>query len=293
MTQNISSDFPFVSKYIEINGSKMHYIDEGDGNPILFLHGNPTSSYLWRNIIPHVKPMGRCIAPDLIGMGKSDKPKIGYTYKEHFDYLERFIAKLELQNITLVLHDWGSGLGFHYARLHEKNIKGIVFMEAMIKPLTYKEMPSFGLQMAFRMMRTPFIGWLMLSVGNMFIKRMLPDLTTRNLSKKEMDFYGAPYQTVASRKPIRTWPMEVPINRRPEYSYNNISAYGEWLKKTDLPKLFFYATPGAIIREENVKYIKANFSNLTSIDVGEGLHYIQEDNPHMIGENIAKWYKEI
>lgn len=139
----------------------------------------------------------------------------------------------------------------------------------------------------------PNKGWLMLSVGNMFIKKMLPDLTARKLTEVELFNYGEPYRTVSSRKAIRTWPKEVPINGKPEYSYNNIYAYGEWLKKTDLPKLFFYAGPGAIIREDNVKYIKANFSNLKSVDVGEGLHYIQEDNPHMIGEEIAKWSKEI
>ena len=291
--KEISAAFPFESNYIDINGSKMHYIVEGKGDPILFLHGNPTSSYLWRNIIPYLQLMGRCIAPDLIGMGKSDKPDIGYTYMEHYDYLEKFIGKLKLKNITLVLHDWGSGLGFHYANMNRDNIKGIVFMEAMVKPLTYKEMPSFSLKVAFKMMRAPFIGWLMISVANMFVKKLLPDMIVRKLSKEEMDYYEMPYPTVASRRAVRVWPKEVPLDGKPKYSYENIKAYGEWLKQTNLPKLFFYAHPGAIIMKETVEYIESNFSNMKSVDIGEGVHYIQEDNPHLIGEEIAKWYKEI
>ena len=296
MTTNkkeISAEFPFNSKFIDIKGSKMHYIDEGEGDPVLFLHGNPTSSYLWRNIIPYVQPIGRCIAPDLIGMGKSDKPDIGYTYKEHYDYLEKFIEKLELKNITLVLHDWGSGLGFHYANMNRNNIKGIAFMEAMVKPLSFKGMPSFSLQVAFRMIRTPFVGWLMISVANMFVKKLLPDMIVRKLSKKEIDYYEMPFPTVASRKPVRVWPKEIPFDGKPKYSYDNIKAYGEWLKQTNIPKIFFYAHPGAIILEETVEYIKSNFSNMKSVDIGEGVHFIQEDNPHLIGEEIAKWYKEI
>lgn len=291
--KEISAAFPFESKYIEVNNSKIHYIDVGEGDPVLFLHGNPTSSYLWRNIIPHVQPLGRCIAPDLIGMGKSDKPDIAYGFRETYEYLEAFIEKLGLKNITLVIHDWGSGLGFHYANTHRDNIKGIAFMEAMVKPLTWKGMPSAGLRMAFRMMRTRGIGWLMISVGNMFVKKMLPDLIVRKLSKEEVANYRRPYPTVASRKPIRVWPLDVPLDGKPKYSYEVINAYGEWLKETDLPKLFFYAHPGAIILKDSVEYIKNNFSNMKSVDIGEGLHFIQEDNPHLIGEEIAKWYREL
>lgn len=291
--KEISSAFPFESKYKDINGSKIHYIDEGKGDPILFLHGNPTSSYLWRNIIPYVQSHGRCIAPDLIGMGKSDKPDIDYGFQDTYKYLEEFIDSLALKNITLVLHDWGSGLGFHYANTHRDNIKGIAFMEAMVKPLTWKGMPSFGLQMAFRMMRTPGIGWFMLSVANMFVKKLLPDMIVRKLSKEEIDNYELPYPTISSRKPVRTWPLDVPIDGKPKYTYDIINSYGEWLKESSVPKLFFYAQPGAIILKDTVDYIKSNFSNLKSIDIGQGLHFIQEDNPHQIGKEIAKWYLEL
>ncbi len=148
----------------------MHYIDVGKGDTILFLHGQPTSSYLWRNIIPHLQTNARCIAPDLIGMGKSDKPDISYTFEDHYDYLKKFIEKLNLENITFVIHDWGSGLGFHYANEHQNNIKGIAFMEAIIKPMTWTDFPT-EYKVIFKLIRSPFIGWLMLSVANMFLNK--------------------------------------------------------------------------------------------------------------------------
>lgn len=292
MEPKISPEFPFESKYVDINGSKMHYIDVGQGDPILFLHGNPTSSYLWRNVIPHLQTKGRCIAPDLIGMGKSDKPDIGYTFEEHYDYLLKFIEKLNLKNITLVIHDWGSGLGFHYANQHRDNIKGIAFMEAMVKPMTWKEMPK-GMAPVFRLLRAPFFGWLMISVGNMFLNKMLPDMIVRKLSKEELEYYKRPYPTIASRKPVRVWPKEIPIEGKPRRVYEKISAYQKWLVQSDLPKLFLYSHPGAIIRESYVEYIKNNIPNTKIIDIGEGIHFIQEDNPHLIGQEIASWYQTI
>jgi len=237
--------------------------------------------------------MGRCIAPDLIGMGKSDKPDIKYGFQDTYDYLEAFIDSLGLKNITLVIHDWGSGLGFHYANTHRDNIKGIAFMEAMVKPLTWKGMPSASLRMAFRMMRTPGIGWLMISVANMFVKKLIPDMIVRKLSKEEIDYYEMPFPTIASRKSVRVWPIEVPLDGNPKHTYEIIKAYGEWLKESSIPKLFFYAHPGAIILKDTVEYIKSNFSNMKTVDIGKGLHFIQEDNPHQIGEEIAKWYNEI
>ncbi|MGK0227016.1 MAG: haloalkane dehalogenase, partial [Thermoproteota archaeon] len=168
-TQEISADFPFESKYIEVHGSKMHYIDEGEGDPILFLHGNPMSSYLWRNIIPHLSGQGRCIAPDLIGMGKSDHPDIPYRFDDQYRYLSGFVEALGIgSNVTLVIHDWGSALGFRWAHDHADDVKAIAFMEAMIKTLSLADMPG-SLRMAFRMMRAPVMGWLMVSVGNIFL----------------------------------------------------------------------------------------------------------------------------
>ena len=272
----MSSDFPFASKYLEVRGSKMHYLDEGEGDPILFLHGNPTSSYLWRNSIPHLTAHGRCIAPDLIGMGKSGKPDIDYTYDDHYAYLTEFIERLELKNITLVIHDWGSGLGFRYAHEHQGNVKGIAFMESMIKPLTWSTVPA-GFGLAFRLIRTPVLGWLMVSVANLFLTKMMPGGIVRQLSATELAAYTAPYPTIASRKPILQFPREVPINGTPKHSHEVIQAYSEWLLKTDLPKLFFYATPGALIDATQAEWIKRNFKNLTAVDAGKGIHFLQED----------------
>jgi haloalkane dehalogenase len=292
MNKEISAKFPFDSRYVEINGSNMHYIDVGEGDPVLFLHGQPTSSYLWRNIIPYLQKDARCIAPDLIGMGKSDKPDIDYTFREHYEYVEKFIEKLDLKNITLVIHDWGSGLGFHYANNHRDNIKGIAFMEAIIKPMNWEEFPA-NYKIAFKMIRTPFIGWLMLSVANMFLKKIVPDSMIRKLSKEEFDNYLRPYPTISSRRPVRVWPTQIPISGKPRYMYEIVSAYNKWLTESDTPKLCLYAHPGAIIMKKEVEYIKENFPNTKMVDIGDGIHYVQEDNPHLIGNEIAKWFKEL
>ena len=197
-TKTISANFPFQSKYVEIDGSKIHYIDEGSGDPILFLHGNPTSSYLWRNIIPYLVPHGRCIALDLIGMGKSDKPDCDYRFFDHSKYVEGFIKKLGLSKLTLVVHDWGSALGFHYGMRHENNIKGIAFMEAAMKPINWEDFPN-DFKLGFKLFRTSGIGWLMISVMNMFVTQILPQAIVRKLSAEEKNYYASPYKTVQSR----------------------------------------------------------------------------------------------
>ena len=289
-TQTISADFPFESKYVEVHGSQLHYIDEGAGDPILFLHGNPTSSYLWRNIIPYLVPYGRCIAPDLIGMGKSDKPDLDYRFFDHANYVEGFIEKLELSNLTLVIHDWGSGLGFHYAMRHEDNIKGIAFMEAVMKPYRWEDFPS-DQKMGFKLFRTPGIGWFMISVMNMFLTQLLPQMVVRTLSEEEMDHYRAPFKTIKSRKPVRQWPVEIPIDGKPSDTHEVISNYSQKLQESGLPKLLFSASPGVAIDGAMLDWCKQNLKNLKVVDIGEGIHFVQEDNPHLIGEELAKWYQ--
>ncbi len=292
MTKNISADFPFESNYVEVKGSKMHYVDVGQGDPVLFLHGQPTSSYLWRNIIPYLQPKARCIAPDLIGMGKSDKPDLDYTYQDHYEFLDKFIEQLNLVNVTLVIHDWGSGLGFHYAHTHQDNIKGIAFMESIIQTMSWRKFPS-EYRIIFKLLRTPYIGWFMLSVLNMFLNKVVPDSISRKLSKEEFDCYKAPFRTIASRKPVRMWPTQIPIDGKPKFTHDIITAYGKWLQETEIPKLCLYAHPGAIFKEEEIAFIKSNFKNTRMVDIGEGIHYLQEDNPHGIGEEIARWYDEL
>jgi haloalkane dehalogenase len=293
MKKTISAEFPFESKYLDVKDSKIHYIDEGEGDPIIFLHGNPMSNYLWRNIIPYLTEHGRCIAPDLIGMGKSGKPDIDYGFQDGYDYLNAFIEKMNLKNVTLVLHDWGSGLGFHYANLHQDNIKAIAFMEAMYDAPTTFDMPA-SVRTALKLMRTPSIGWLMVQVANIFITKMIPDMVLRKMTKKEMDYYAAPYPNIKSRKPLLKWPMAVPFNGgEPAHVAKALGSWHKWLMASEIPKLFFYVTPGVAIKEKDVKMIKAGMKNLTSIDLGKGLHYVQEDYPHEIGQELAIWYDRI
>ncbi len=290
--KTISTDFPFESKYLEVHGSKMHYIDEGSGDPILFLHGNPTSNYLWRNIIPYLVPYGRCIAPDLIGMGKSEKPDIGYRFLDHSKYLEGFMEKLELSNITLVIHDWGSGLGFHYAMRHEKNIKGIAFMEALVRPMKWEDFPPEH-KIGFKLFRTAGVGWLMISVLNVFLKKLLPQTIVRKLSTEEMDYYASPFKTIQSRKPVRQWPCEISIDGEPSDMYEIMSNYSQKLQESELPKILFAANPGALIDTKTLEWCKQNIKNLEVIDIGKGIHYVQEDNPHLIGKELARWYQNL
>lgn len=292
-TKEISTAFPYESKYLEVLGSKMHYIEEGEGDPILFLHGNPTSNYLWRNIIPYMKDQGRCIAPDLIGMGKSDKPDLDYGFEDSYKYLEAFIEKLGLTNITLVLHDWGSGLGFNYANLHRENIKAIAFMEAMYDAPTMYDMP-FSVKTALKIVRNPLFGYLMVRNANIFIKKMLPDMILRKLSKEEMEYYGAPYPNSKSRKPLLAWPQDVPFSDgKPTRATAAVKSWVPWLAQSDIPKLCFYVSPGVAIKEKDVKMIRETFKNTQMIDLGEGLHFIQEDYPHEIGKNLDRWYQGI
>ncbi len=289
----ISAEFPFESKYIEVHGSKMHYVDEGSGDPILFLHGNPTSSYLWRNIIPHVTGLGRAIAPDLIGMGKSDKPDIAYRFFDHVAYIEGFIDALGLKNITLVVHDWGSGLGFNYAMRNEHNIKGIAFMEAILAPVPSWDMMPKNFVELFQNMRDPQIGHEMLINQNAFIEQILPGAVVRDLTEAEMNVYREPYLSPKSRKPVRQWPLEVPIAGEPADVVAVVTDYNQKLQATELPLLMFTATPGALITAPVVEWAKANLKNLTVVDLGEGIHYLQEDHPHEIGRAIATWYQTL
>lgn len=291
-SQTISDAFPFESKYLSVHGSQMHYIDEGEGDPILFLHGNPTSSYLWRNIIPYVAGHGRAIAPDLIGMGKSDKPALDYRFLDHYKYVEGFINELSLTNITLVIHDWGSGLGFHFAAQNPERIKAIAFMEAMLRPLDWSDFPP-DFKRGFQMMRTPGLGWLMISVANGFVKQILPQAIVRKLTPAEQQYYAAPYPSIASRKPVRQWPLEIPIEGKPADMHTIIDNYNQWLQQSSLPKLLFYASPGGLIPLPLVEWAKGNLPNLKTINIGPGLHFIQEDNPHLIGQELADWYQTL
>jgi haloalkane dehalogenase len=291
--QPISAAFPFESKFIEVNGSNMHYIDVGEGDPILFVHGNPTSSYLWRNVIPHVSGQARCIALDLIGMGKSDHPDIPYRYDDHYRYLSGFIDELGIgSNLTLVIHDWGSGLGFRWAHEHEDDVRAIAFMEAMIRGLSLDDMPG-SLAMAMRMMRWPVSGWLMISVANIFMRKMLPDLTYAKMSPEVLAYYRSAYPTIASRKAVREWPRELPLDGSPADNSAVVASYQEWLTRTELPKLLFYGNAGVSIKEADVEWCREHLANLETVDLGDGIHFLQETHPDTIGTELSKWYAKL
>lgn len=285
---SISAEFPFESQYTDVLGSRMHYVEQGTGDPILLLHGNPTSSYLWRNVIPLVSPVGRVVAVDLIGMGKSDKPDIPYQLEDHIRYIDAFIDELGLENVVLVLHDWGGGIGFDYAMRHQENIRGIVFMEAMVKPMRWAD-TNFAEKYLFETMRDEERGENLLIRDNYFVEKLIPMMAGRSMSKAEMDAYRAPYLDPAHRKPVRVWPQEIPIDGSPARNHIRITNTYEKLKASSIPLLLLIAEPGMIMKEEFVAGLKDELPRMETQEIGPGMHFIQETQPTNIGKAIANW----
>ncbi|HUF76035.1 MAG TPA: haloalkane dehalogenase [Longimicrobiales bacterium] len=285
----ISADFPFESRYVEVLGSRMHYVDEGEGPTILFIHGNPTSSYLWRNVIPFVTDDYRGVAVDLIGMGRSDKPELAYTYQDHKRYLDAFIDALDLEDITFVIHDWGSVLGFHWAMEREDDVVGIAFMEAIIPPAFPRAQPMGG---ALGRFRGPQGEQLVLQ-ENQFVEQILAGSVVRGLTEEEMDHYRAPYPTPESRLPTLQWPRELPAAGEPAGNVRVVTQIGEWMQRTDVPMLFLWARPGALNDEAFAQAMVERVENIQTQFIGEGRHYVQEDQPEMIGRTLADWRRRI
>ena len=290
---NISAEFPFDSRFVTVHGSSMHYVESGVGDPIVFLHGNPTSSYLWRNVIPHLSPLGRCVAPDLIGMGRSGKPEIEYRFFDHVRYVEGFLETLGLRDITLVIHDWGSALGFDYAMRHPKNIKAIAFLEAILMPLPDFQAFPDGIREMFRAFRSPDQGRKLIIDQNVFIERVLPNAILRKLSEEEMNRYREPFLEPKSREPLWRWPNEIPVGKEPADVEAVVTDYNLKLQQSELPKLLLYATPGAVLTAPLVEWCRRSLKNLAAVNVGAGVHYLQEDHPHEIGHAIASWYRDL
>lgn len=292
LSQEISSDFPYNKKRVEVFGSQIAYIDVGQstGSTTLFLHGNPTSSYLWRNIIPYASERSRCIAPDLIGFGDSDKVSgLEYRIADHQRYLDAFLdALLPEEKVTLVLHDWGSALGFDWARRHEERISGLVFMEFIVPIDNWESCPKIFVE-SFQAFRSQPLGRELIIEQNMFVEAILPRGVIRQLTDQEMAHYRRPFLEPTSREPVWRFPNEVPIMGHPEDVWDKAQSYMKWLIQTDLPKLFFWIKPGIFITEERAnKYIK-ELKNMKTIYLGTGSHYVQEDYPHTIGQEIARW----
>ncbi len=282
-------------KYIEVKGLKMAFVEMGEGDPVVFQHGNPTSSYLWRNIMPHVKNLGRCIAIDLIGMGDSEKlPGSGpnrYTFAEHRQYFDDALEALGInQNVTFVIHDWGSALGFDWANRHRSAVKGICYMEAIVRPMSWDEFPDSA-RPVFQGFRSP-AGEEMILEKNIFVENVLPGSILRKLTEEEMDIYREPFRNSGEdRRPTLTWPRQIPIEGEPADVVRIATDYSEWMVSSDIPKLFINAEPGALLGGAPREFCRT-WRNQTEVTVA-GSHFIQEDSPDEIGQAIADWLSTI
>ena len=290
---DIDTEVTSPSHYVEVLGSKMHYIAQGEGEPILFVHGIPTSAYLWRNVIPQVADLGRCIAVDLIGMGKSDKPDIEYSVFDHCRYLAAFIEALNLKNVTLVLHAWGSVIGFDYAMRYESNIKALAFVEAHIRPAVSWEMVSLPVQELTSLLELPDGGYDVVMNSNYFVNKVLPNGVLRQLSKAELDHYLAPFSQPGSCKPLWQYLQDLPLGNEKTAVVDLISDYSTRLIKSSVPKLMMYAIPGFITTVDTIQWARDNLKELSSVDIGDGLHYPQESNPQRISSELANWYAKL
>jgi len=290
-----SADPRYPRSFTDVLGVRMAYVDVGAGDPIVFLHGNPTSSYLWRNVMPHLEGMGRLIAPDLVGMGDSEKLAGSgpgrYTLDEHGRYLDGLLAALDVtRDVTFVVHDWGSALGFDWANRHRDAVKGIAYMEAFVRPVTWDEWPE-GARKIFQAFRSP-AGEEMILEKNVFVERVLPGSVLRTLGDEEMAYYRRPYRTPGEdRRPTLTWPRQVPVEGEPADVVALVSSYGEWLSTSPMPKLFVNAEPGAILTGPQREYCRT-WPNQDEVTV-PGNHFLQEDSADEIGAAIAAWYRRL
>ncbi len=287
----ISDSWPHEKKFARVNGKQMAYMERGTGDPIVFLHGNPTSSYLWRNIIPFAEKFGRCIAPDLIGMGDSEKLERSgpdrYRFAEHREYLDALLATLGVrERVTLVIHDWGSALGFDWANRHRDAVRGIAYMEAIVQPMAWEDWPA-DYTPIFTALRSE-AGEAIVLQKNIFVERMLPASILRELSASEMAEYRRPFaQPGEDRRPTLTWPRQIPLGGEPADVVALVSDYAAWLEKSPLPKLLVVAEPGGILVGKQLAYCRT-WPNQTEVTV-KGSHFIQEDSPGEIGAALAAW----
>ncbi|MGB8897985.1 MAG: haloalkane dehalogenase [Methylocella sp.] len=289
----ISAAFPYQKQRRRVLGREMAYVEVGQGDPIVLLHGNPTSSYLWRNVLPHLQPLGRCIAPDLIGMGDSDKlPDSGpgsYRFVEHRRYLDALLEALDVrERVTVVVHDWGSALGFDWANRHRPAVKGIAFMEAIVAPQGADHWDKMGLRPVLQALRSE-AGEAMILRDNLFIEQVLPKAVLRTLPVEEMAEYRRPFaEPGEGRRPTLTWPRQIPIEGEPADVAAIAAAYADWLATSSVPKLFVKAEPGAILASDAMVDFVRGWPAQAEVTVA-GVHFLQEDSPDEIGRAIAGW----
>lgn len=291
----IASETRYTKRKIEVLGHQMAYIEVGQGHPIVLLHGNPTSSYLWRNILPYLENLGRCIVPDLIGMGDSDKLVSAdpdrYRLVEHRRFLDAFLEKMNIgPKVVLVMHDWGGPLGFDWANRHRASVAGLVYMETLVRPLSWDDFPA-ALQGLIRTLRSPEGEKLVLE-QNADVEKVLPGAILRSLTAEEMAVYRRPYlEPGESRRPTLAWLREIPLDGEPAGVAAILQNYGQWLSTSNLPKLFINAEPGSILVGA-VREFCRSWPNQTEVTV-KGSHYLQEDSPDEIGQAIAEWYRAL
>jgi len=286
----VPADDPFPRSRVRIGDREMAYVDVGTGAPIVFLHGNPTSSYLWRNVIPHVRHLGRCIAPDLIGMGESDKlpdPQRGtYSFATHAGYLSRFLAEVGAdERVTFVLHDWGSALGFDWAARNPHAVRGLAFTEAIVNPLIWADWPRAA-KPVFQAMRGPD-GERKVLDQNVFVEKILPAEVRRGLSPAAHERYRAPFREREDRWPTLEWPRQIPIEHTPPAVHDVVDRYGQWLAHTEVPKLFVNAEPGSILVGRQRQVVR-RWPALSEVTVPGG-HFVPEDSPDEVGRALADW----
>ena len=292
----ISAAMPFTKQFQDVDGKRIAYVDEGAGDPIVLLHGNPTSSYLWRNVVPELTGKGRVIGPDLIGQGDSEKLPASegpgrYSFQVAYRYLDGLLSALgATERVTLVIHDWGSALGFYWAQNHPEALRGIAYMEGIVRPVDWEEWPEAarGIFQGFRSEK----GEDLILQRNMFIEGVLPSAILRDLTEEEMDHYRAPFSTPDDRQPTLNWPRQIPISGEPPEMVELVASYGAWLETTDdLPKLFINAEPGSILTGKQRDYCRT-WPNQREVTVA-GAHFIQEDSPVEIGQAVAAWLDDI
>src|SRR5215472_2667301 len=289
----ISAAFPYRKQRQRVLGRQMANVEAGQGDPIVLLHGNPTSSYLWRNVLPHLERRGRCIAPDLIGMGDSDKlPDSGpssYRFVEHRRYLDALLEALDVrERVTFVVHDWGSALGFDWANRHRDALKGIAYMEAIVRPQGWDHWDNMNMRPFLQALRSES-GEMMVLQDNFFIEKILPGAILRTLSPEEMAEYRRPFvEPGEGRRPTLTFPREIPIEGEPADVAEIVSAYGAWLAQSNVPKLFIKAEPGALLAVGANLATARSWPSQTEVTV-KGVHFVQEDSPNEIGQAIAEW----
>ncbi len=286
---------PFTKKFAEVKGKQIAYIDEGKGDPIVLIHGNPTSSFLWRNVIPELTDFGRVIVPDLIGHGDSEKLNTDewpeqYNLESAYSFVDGLLQQVNSdKNVTLVLHDWGSAIGFMWAMRHMNSVKGLAYMEAIVTPLDWKDWPenAIGIFKGFRSEK----GEDLIGNRNLFIEAVLPSSVIRTLSDAEMNAYRAPYLKPADRHPMLSWPRQIPLDGLPVNVVNLVNEYGSFMLNSQIPKLFINADPGSILVGRQREFCRL-WPNQKEITVS-GLHFIQEDSPIEIGQAVANWIQEI